>query len=156
MHHTCAIKDSFFLTKELHIDASTFSSSSSKSILLPAANQYYFFKKILKISGSCVRPASGSGMTQVSRFNNHIRLMCFFYIKKYKNSLIIILKIYLFCFFIFVFLTKYIFILKTTFLYFIRLKILFACNWKLKKKLNTLVEKSQRTFIRSQKKRKKI
>ena len=30
----------------------------------------------------------------------------------YKNSLIIVLKIYLFCIFIFVFLTKYIFILS--------------------------------------------
>jgi len=53
--------------------------------------------------------ASGSGMIQVPGSRNHVRPM---------NSLIIVLKIYLFCIFIFAFLTKYIFIFYIFIFYF--------------------------------------
>jgi hypothetical protein len=60
-------------------------------------------------SSSHARLAPRSGMTQALGLGNHARSMRFFK-KIYRNSLIVVLKTYLFCIFIFVFLTKYIFI----------------------------------------------
>jgi hypothetical protein len=80
----------------------------------------------------------------------------FFFIKKYKNSLIIILKIYLFCIFTFVFLTKYIFrnYSKNNFFVFYKAKNTICLYLKIKKKTEYPCGKKSKEHLSAHKKKK--